>query len=129
MDTLTIYDKKEVLEKCPYFKPNTDKITACVIIPTGEIHDSGYGCMKFILASEDKVVGCVGGYSDVIRLNGIGGYGERYAVPPQKLERVDWVIDILPNGLFRLFTQSCYLSIDSIIGSDFSLYIRRREET
>ena len=52
-----------------------------VIIPVerdGEIdlHDSGWGCMEFCLVNNDlEPIGKVGGGSDVVNLDGIGGYG------------------------------------------------------
>lgn len=59
-----------------------------VIIPTGELHDSGYMCMKLALTYHYEVVGCVSGYSDVIHLNGIGGYGKIYGDVPQRQDCV-----------------------------------------
>lgn len=111
---------REEFEKLDYFKA-ADKFNGIVIIPTNELHDSGYGCMKFALLKHDEVVGCVGGGSDVIHLNGIGGYGRKYN-NTNMVKRIDWSIDCLPNGLLRLFC-SHKLDIDDIICSDFNLYV------
>lgn len=40
-----------------------------IIVPTEDIHDSGYRCMKFVLAFRGRIVGCVGGYCDVAHPN------------------------------------------------------------
>lgn len=100
-----------------------------VIIPTNELHDSGFGCMKFALLNNRNIVGCVGGYSDVIHLNGIGGYGKYgdVAYKTNMTKRIAWSIDCLPNGLIRLFC--CHkLDLDKIICSDFNLYIKGEKE-
>lgn len=72
---MTINSTKEEFEKLDYFEP-TGEFNGIVIIPTNEMHESGYMCMKFALMDHSEVVGCVGGSSDVINLNGIGGYGK-----------------------------------------------------
>ena len=117
------------LEKLDYFKP-TEDFNGILIVPTHELHDSGYGCMKFVLLNHDRVVGCVGGGSDIIHLNGIGGYGnifnmEEYekAVSTGKVNVVSWCIDCLPNGLIRLFSNK-NLVIDFPITSDFIIYTK-----
>lgn len=91
-----------------------------VIIPTGELHDSGFMCMKFALTYHYEVVGCVGGGSDVIDLNGIGGYGKDFNKAPI---RQDWSIDCLKNGLLRVFSQSHNLELPEFVLSDFEIYI------
>ena len=125
METITINSSIKEFEKLKNFEPK-EKFNGCIIIPTGDMHDSGFMCMKFALTQNDKVVGCVGGGSDVIHINGIGGYGKygngfESAIITQKVSRVEWRIDCLPNGLLRLFSDN-WLSIDDIICSDFALY-------
>ena len=117
------------LEKLDYFKP-TEDFNGIIIVPTHELHDSGYSCMKFVLLNHAKIVGCVGGGSDVIHINGIGGYGnifnmEEYeqAVCTGKVKVVSWSIDCLPNGLIRLFSNR-KLDIDLPITSDFIIYAK-----
>lgn len=109
--------------------PPNGEYNGFVIVPTGDIHDSGYPCMKFVLANKHDVVGCVGGYSDVIHLNGIGGYGKykgdgrdwHEAVTTKKVGVVPWSIDCMPSGFLHVFTTDP-LSIDDIICSDFNIY-------
>ena len=127
---MTANSTREEFEKLDYFEPTGD-FNGIVIIPTNEMHESGYMCMKFALMDHWEVVGCVGGGSDVIHLNGIGGYGkyENYkeALKTGLVKRVDWSIDCLPNGLIRLFCSS-KLELDDIICSDFNLYVKESEE-
>ena len=71
---MTANSTREEFENLKYFEP-TGEFNGIVIIPTNEMHESGYMCMKFALMDHWEVAGCVGGGSDVIHLNGIGGYG------------------------------------------------------
>lgn len=119
---MNLKSTREEFENLDYFKP-TDEFNGVVIIPTNELHDSGFGCMKFALTNGYNVVGCVGGGSDVIHLNGIGGYGKYNQNLTDMVKRIDWSIDCLPNGLIRLFC-SHKLDIDKIIVSDFNLYVK-----
>jgi hypothetical protein len=123
---MNLNSTREEFENLDYFKP-TDEFNGVVIIPTNELHESGFGCMKFALINNSEVVGCVGGGSDVINLNGIGGYGKYNkhfdeALKTNMTKRVDWSIDCLSNGLIRLFC-SHKLDIDEFICSDFNLYV------
>lgn len=121
----------ETLKKLDHIKPE-EPFNGFILIPTGETHDSGYVCMKFILLNHDKVVGCVGGFSDVVNLNGIGGYGgygNRFdeALKSRKTPVIDWRIDLLPNGLFRVYT-SHKLKIEGMVLSDFEVVDDERKE-
>lgn len=91
-----------------------------VIVPTGELYDSCYMYMKFALTYHDEVVGCVGGTSDVINLNGIGGYGKNIDAIPK---RQDWAIDCLENGLIRVFSSTYELELPVYVLSIFEVYI------
>lgn len=124
---MNINATREEFEKLDYFEP-TDEFNGVVIIPTDEMHDSGFKCMKFALMNHSEVVGCVGGGSDIIHLNGIGGYGQygieyETAVRTNMVKRINWDIDCLPNGLLRLFCSG-KLKIDDFICSDFNLYVK-----
>jgi len=125
---MNIYSTREEFENLDYFGP-IDEFDGIVIIPTNILHDSGFGCMKFALTNEYEVVGCIGGCCDVIHLNGREGYG-RYdenfneVIKTNKVPRIDWSIDCLPNGLIRLFC-SYKLDTDKLITSDFSLYVKK----
>lgn len=123
---MTASSAREEFENLDYFAP-TGEFNGIIIIPTNEMHESGYMCMKFALMDHWEVVGCVGGSSDVIHLNGIGGYGKyenfKEALKTGLAKRVDWSIDCLPNGLIRLFCSK-KLELDEIICSDFNLYVK-----
>lgn len=96
-----------------------------IIVPMEEIHDSGWGCMKFILAERNEVKGVVSGYSDVVHINGIGGYGRDWesAARTGMVPRHSWSIDCLPgSGCLRLFCDED-LSINPWFGSDFEVFV------
>lgn len=124
---MNTHSTREEFENLGYFEP-TDEFNGVVIVPTKELHDSGFCCMKFALTNGNEVVGCVGGGSDVIHLNGIGGYGKYnkdidVTLKTNMVKRIDWSIDCLQNGLIRLFC-SYKLDIDKLILSDFNLYVK-----
>ena len=74
------------------------------------MHDSGYRCMDFI-AIKDNVAFCrLSGCSDVIHLDGIGGYGKdwykKYEKVPSRVPVHSWNIDCLPtSGLLRIWCR------------------------
>ncbi len=76
-----------------------------IIIPTDEIHDSGFRCMKFVLIKWNngfyEVVGVVGGYSDVLHL-----WKGRAS------------IDCLPCGYLRVMLDET-ATVPYFVGSDF----------
>ena len=82
-----------------------------IIVPTENIHDSGYLCMKYVLVEvgkeyPPKIVGVVGGWSDVLHL----GQGAR--TPKAN-------IDCLPNSecLRLILYENCL--VPYFVGSDF----------
>lgn len=118
---------REELLGIPEHYNMSDTFTAVIIVPTGEKHDSGWGCMKFILTDhrEDRVVGAVGGWSDVVHLNGIGGYGRdwRRTIVTHMVMAVGWSIDCLPgSGCLRIFTDKKMCLKDPYVLSDFCVY-------
>lgn len=120
------------------FDPNKDSFQSMVIIPTGEEHDSGFQCMEFALIGADGVAICrVGGFSDVIVIDGIGGYGIRGISKVLKLSNGQpvvvphgWSIDCLPCGYLRLFANDdCRLMLERPYwnGSTFEIYAEENE--
>lgn len=98
-----------------------------VIVPTRKMHESGYESMKFILASGSEIVGVVSGWSDVMHLNGIGGYGRDIttALKTRKVDLVGWRIDCLHKShCVRLFTDKQLELDEGFIGSDFIFYVK-----
>lgn len=77
--------------------------TSLVIIPLRRKHDSGYRMMDFLAVGFGDLPICrVSGISDVLHIDGIGGYGD----PPNHsfVAPKGWSIDCLPvSGLLRLF--------------------------
>ena len=83
-----------------------------IIVPTENIHDAGYLCMKYVLVEvgkeyPPKIVGVVGGWSDVLHL----GWGTKEAPKAN--------IDCLPNSecLRLILYENCL--VPRFIGSDF----------
>ena len=106
LNKMTLKDFKEL----EYFEPK-EYFNDIVIVPTDDIHESGFRCMKFVLWNTQKaeIVGVVGGESDVIHPNGFSN--------PMNLS-----FDCLRKSkLLRIMThQNCV--VDSFIGSDFIFY-------
>lgn len=103
-----------------------------VILPTEELHDSDYRCMYFIACKGNEPIVKIGGGSDVIHLNGIGGYGynwlNRVGSIPQNIPPVDWSIDCLKgSGLLRLFSHS-KVFISGRALSSFDIYAVDKED-
>lgn len=103
---------KEELNALPY---STSEIIGkeydnIIIVPTCEMHESGFRCMKYILLNWENgtnVVGVVGGYSDVIHLwNGKSR------------------IDCLPCGYLRVMLDET-ATVPYFVGSDF--FVKRWE--
>lgn len=117
--------KEELLAIDNY--PPTGDFRCIVIVPTGELHESGFQTMKFILCDGYNVVGAASGYSDVLHLDGIGGYGLDYknTVLTKTTHVVGWKMDCLPkSGCMRLFTnRGNNLKLQSFISSDFEIYV------
>lgn len=123
---MNIYEMtREEIMGLDYIAPATE-FNGCVIVPIGKMHDSGYQRMKFVLIDDSgEVVGCIGGGSDVIHLNGIGGYGKNYSTA---IRPVDWRIDCLKTGFLRLFSGRNLLSLDDYVLSDFCIYANEKGE-
>lgn len=97
-----------------------------VILPQKEIHDSGYARMDFAAIGNDGVPFCLlAGGSDVIHLDGVGGFGknwlEKYGTCPTMRPVVSWSIDCLPCGLLRIFIGRKKMSCGPALSS-FELY-------
>jgi hypothetical protein len=97
-----------------------------VILPNRRMHDSGYRCMSFVCCKGDKPIVKLGGGSDVIHIDGIGGFGykwlERYGTCPNTISPNSWSIDCLKtSGLLRLFTHNDMIA-DGAGLSSFEIY-------
>ncbi len=115
----------EELRKLENMKP-INLFDSIVIVPMGYLHDSGYRCMKYILMFKNEIVGVVGGGSDVIHINGIGGYGDNfYKTMKNGKKGYDWRLDCLPKSqCLRLFSDELCQCDDYIGTSDFIFYVK-----
>lgn len=113
--------KKELME-LKNFIPKKN-FTGIVIVPMNYKHDSGFQCMKYILLNHWDIVGVVGGGSDVMHINGIGGYGKEPNYTTRMVKAHDLRIDCLPKSkCLRLFSDDEMELWDLFCGSDFSFY-------
>lgn len=107
----------EELKELPY---DTDslvrgkKYNQIIIVPTNELHDSGYICMKYVLIKigmkyPPEVVAVVGGYSDALHIS------------------VKANIDCLPNSKCLRVILFEDMTVPYFIGSDFFVEDRHGE--
>lgn len=115
--------KKELME-LENFIPKKN-FTGIVIVPMNYKHDNGFQCMKYILLNHNEIVGVLGGGSDVMHINGIGGYGKNPDYTSRIIRAHDLRIDCLPKSkCLRLFSDEP-MELDSMFcGSDFIWYFK-----
>nr|DAG53228.1 MAG TPA: hypothetical protein [Caudoviricetes sp.] len=103
---MNVFDMtKEDFEKVP---ERVGEFNALVIIPQDYAHDSGWMCMDFVAVC--RLSGC----SDILKLDGIGGYGNwRDGKLPSCIEPKGWSIDCLPCGYLRLFSRRTMTALSS----------------
>lgn len=115
----------EDFKKVPFRTIDTDfsEFYSLVILPTEEIHDSGYKCMDFVAIDKSGYPICrLSGCSDILHLDGIGGFGEYkenmnfHSILPK-----GWSIDCLPCGLIRVFSKYM-LKPDDMAVSSYCVY-------
>ena len=132
MDELTNFSAFKDFIELKTFEPK-EPFNGFIIIPRTdcELHDSGYQMLKIALTNHGRVVGCLEGCSDVIHLNGIGGYGkynDKYyeRVKTRTGPVIDWSIDVSPNGLVRVFC-SHELELGDLPLSDLPIYLKEND--
>lgn len=100
------------------------EFNSLVIIPQDYPHDSGWMCMDFVAVSKEGEPICkLSGCSDVLNLDGIGGYG-RDDFMFNHIKPKGWCIDCLPCGYLRLFSNSV-LTVGPAL-SNFAVYAEQR---
>ena len=126
---LNKWTKKE-FESLPQREWNKDigEFDSLIILPTNYTHDSGFKCMDFVAVLNNVPKCRLSGCSDVIHLNGIGGYGsnwlDKYGTVPKQIPPIGWNIDCLKRSkLLRLFTGTkliagCSLSLFELFTVD-----------
>ena len=100
------------------------EFSALVIIPQDYAHDSGWMCMDFVAVDKEGEPICkLSGCSDVLDLDGIGGYGKWLdGELPNCIKPKGWRIDCLPCGYLRLFSRSTLTAGPAL--SDFEIYAK-----
>lgn len=102
---------RQEIERVQNRKWNEDigEFDSLIILPMEDVHDSGFRVMDFVAVADGMPLRRLSGCSDVLHLDGIGGFGiggiNRY---DQKLPKIPaaWSIDCLKiSGLIRLFTH------------------------
>ena len=123
-DFLNVPWRSEVLKG-----PHDMRFNSFVIIPTDEKHESGYMCMEFVAVDDETVEpGCrMSGVSDVVELDGIGGYGDDLNSAKRidgkiHIEPKGWKIDCLPCGYLRIFARGKVYVDDPFALSSFEIY-------
>lgn len=120
--------KKELLEMENYYPD--EKFNGVVIVPMNKTHMSGWRAMKYVLVNGEKIVGVLGGGSDVLHINGIGGYGLDFdnSIKTGTVKRVAYKIDCLrKSGCVRLFADHWLTLGNGYYGtSDFMIYAGER---
>ena len=97
----------EELKELPYdIEFRGKKYNQIIIVPTDNLHDSGYICMKYVLVMvgmeyPPEVVAVVGGYSDVLHISDKAN------------------IDCLPNSKCLRVILYEDMTVPYFIGSDF----------
>ena len=96
------------------------------IYSIGHLHDSGFRCMDFVAVKDDKPICLLSGCSDVMHINGIGGFGhnwlEKYDRVPDAVPPIGWNIDCLArSGLLRIFSHTGRILCDRALSS-FDFY-------
>ena len=89
------------------------------------MHDSGFRTMDFVAYSKNEPICLLSGCSDVIHIDGIGGFGhnwlEKYGRCPKFIPPSGWNMDCLPkSGLLRLWCNNKILCASAL--SSFEIY-------
>ena len=121
---LNVFDmKKSDFKNVPYvdaFKTSIEPFDSLVIIPTRHKHESGWLCMEFVACKRGEPVCRLSGRSDVINIDGIGGYGLTKNFNLGMVEVKGWSIDCLPCGYLNLWCNKM-LEVGSTL-SNFEIY-------
>ena len=120
---MTKEDFEKVPERCG-FSEDIGEFDSLVIIPQDYAHDSGWMCMDFVAVSKEGEPICrLSGYSDVLNLDGIGGYGNWCGGEfPNCIEPKGWSIDCLPCGYLRVFSRNVMTAGPAL--SNFEIYAK-----
>lgn len=112
---------KTEIPRAKYNDAQRHSFSSIVIVPTDELHESSFQMMAFVACDDNKPVLYWDNGTDILCLDGIGGYGD-WSPPdlPCKIDPKGWRIDMLPCGLVRLFARGKLESGDCL--SSFEIY-------
>lgn len=94
-------------------------------------HDSGYSFIRCVVTREGVPLCALTTHSDVLHVDGIGGYGPRDGREslPDKLPICGWSIDCFPrSGAFRIWPNSSNRIEYGNALSSFEFYAVRKEK-
>ena len=102
-----------------------------VILPTQKRHSSSYRCMDFVGVRDNEAICRLSGCSDVLHIDGIGGFGihklDFGTSLPKELPIRDWNIDCLAgSGLLRLFSHRYRIQVDRFAVSSYEIFAVER---
>ena len=110
MDNLMKITRTELYDKISILPHATEGtiVDSILIIPTGELHESGFGIMHMFGIVDNDIKYFIDRGTDVIHLDGISGYGIyptdwKENLELQKSPNSQWHIDCLPCGILRIF--------------------------
>lgn len=139
---MDLYSKtpKEIMELLESPTPSIKRLrwndeetefNSLLIVPRGELHDSGWMCMVFIALWNGEPVGYFDCGSDVISLDGTGGYGRYSDWPmgsiPRMVSPKGWRMDMTPGGCLRLFVTNMDYVLKAEGLSSFQVYAVKKE--
>lgn len=113
----------EAVPELEHWSDTIDDFDSLVILPTKRKHDSGYRVMDFVVVKEGKAIVRISGCSDVLHIDGIGGFGKWSADTgiPKSVVPKGWSIDCLPkSGLLRIFCNGSLTT--GMVVSSFELF-------
>lgn len=126
----TIEQFKALPEPSSFTNEEVGLIEGLVIMPTENLHESGFRSMEFVTIQDGVPTYRVSGCSDVLNLCGIGGYNigkyncnrMELLMHRETIPRIAWKMDCLAvSGLIRLFCgKKMYLG-ESL--SDIGIYV------
>ena len=124
---------REEFDKIPRRKNFCSKekpFHSLVIIPMEDIHDSDFRLMDFVAVdSHGEPIVRLSGCSDVLHINGIGGYGYWRSGDgvPKTVLPIPWSIDCMKgSGYFRLFYGQTMTCGDAL--SSFEVYAKPQDK-
>lgn len=110
------------------------EFSSLIILPgrARDMHDSGYRCMDFVAVTKNDPQCLLSGCSDVIHVDGIGGYGKdwfkKYGTVPQTIPPSGWSIDCLSkSGLLHMWPGSAKMTCGPSLSS-FEIYALPKDD-